>query len=66
MNVAAAVHGSCISRSKTRGPLAPADAANAAGAADARRLPDVESALVGDRAAGPALAMVGRSAPPDR
>ncbi len=48
------------------GPLAPADAANAAGAADARRLPDVESALVGDRAAGPALAMVGRSAPPDR
>jgi dipeptidyl aminopeptidase/acylaminoacyl peptidase len=44
------------------GPLSPAAAADAAAAVDARRLTDPEEALVGDRAAGSALAMVGRSA----
>ena len=40
---------------------APEAAADAAAAADARRLPEPETPLVGDRAAAPALAMVGRS-----
>jgi pimeloyl-ACP methyl ester carboxylesterase len=43
------------------GPLSPAAAADAAGDADARRLPDVEAELIGDRAADPAMALVGRS-----
>ena len=43
------------------GPLSPEAAADAAAATDARRLPEAEAALVGDRAAAPALAMVGRS-----
>lgn len=48
------------------GPLTVGAAADAAGAADARRLPDVESPLVGDRAAGPTMAMVGRSGARER
>ncbi len=47
------------------GPLSAEAAAAAAGSADARRLPDLESSLVGDRAAGSVLAMVGRSAAPE-
>ena len=43
------------------GPLSPEAAADAAGAIDARRLPEPETELIGDRAAAPALAMVGRS-----
>ncbi len=43
------------------GPLSPEAAADAAATTDARRLPEAEAALVGDRAAAPALAMVGRS-----
>ena len=43
------------------GPLSPAAAAEAAAAVDARRLPEPEEELVGDRAASPGLAMVGRS-----
>ncbi len=43
------------------GPLAPEAAGEAAAAADARRLPEPEEPLVGDRAVSPALAMVGRS-----
>jgi pimeloyl-ACP methyl ester carboxylesterase len=48
------------------GPLTVGAAVDAAGAADARRLPDVESPLVGDRAAGPTMAMVGRSGARER
>jgi len=43
------------------GPLDPEAAADAAAAVDARRLPEPETVLVGDRAASPALAMVGRT-----
>ena len=43
------------------GPLTPEVAADAAAGADARRLPDAETALVGDRAADSARALVGRS-----
>jgi len=43
------------------GPLTSAAAGDAAAAADARRLPEPEAPLVGDRASSPALAMVGRS-----
>jgi len=48
------------------GSLDPAEAAEAAAAADVRRLPDPETSLVGDRTAGSALAMVGRSSVQDR
>lgn len=43
------------------GPLSPDAAADAAAAVDARRLPEPEADVVGDRAAAPARAMVGRS-----
>jgi pimeloyl-ACP methyl ester carboxylesterase len=43
------------------GPLSPDAAADAAAAVDARRLPEPEAEIVGDRAAAPARAMVGRS-----
>lgn len=43
------------------GPLSPEAAADAAAAVDARRLPEPESALVGDRATDAGRAMVGRS-----
>ena len=45
------------------GPLSPEGAAEAAAAVDARRLPEPEAEIVGDRAAGPAGAMLGRSSP---
>jgi hypothetical protein len=44
------------------GPLSPAAAADAAAAVDARRLPEPEAALIGDRATEAGRAMVGRSA----
>lgn len=43
------------------GPLSPSEAADRAAAADARRLPEPEPALVGDRAANRAMAMVSRT-----
>ena len=43
------------------GPLSPEAAADAAAAVDARRLPEPETALVGDRATDAGRAMVGRS-----
>ena len=46
------------------GPLSPEAAADAAAATDARRLPEPETSLVGDRAAAPGRAMAGRSAAP--
>lgn len=45
------------------GPLDPAAAGDAAAAADARRLPEPEEPLVGERAASPARALVGRTSP---
>ncbi len=47
------------------GPLTPEAAAAAAEAVEARRLPEPEESLVGDRAAAPGLAMVGRSSRPE-
>jgi pimeloyl-ACP methyl ester carboxylesterase len=44
------------------GPLSPEDAAEAAAAADARRLPEVETTLARDRDADAVLALLGRSA----
>jgi pimeloyl-ACP methyl ester carboxylesterase len=44
------------------GPLRPDVAADAAAAADSRRLPEPETPLVGTRAADPALALIGRAA----
>ena len=44
------------------GPLSPAAAADAAAGAAARRLPEAEQPLVGDRAEGSVMAMAGRSA----
>ena len=49
-----------VSHAQLGGPLSPGAAADAAAAVDARRLPEPEEDLVGDRAAGPALALVGR------
>lgn len=43
------------------GPMAPDAAAEAAAAVDARRLPEADAELLGDRVAAPARAMVGRS-----
>jgi pimeloyl-ACP methyl ester carboxylesterase len=48
------------------GPHSPAEAADLAAAADARRLPEAEPSLVGDRAANPARALVSRSTTSDR
>jgi hypothetical protein len=45
------------------GPLSPAAAADAAAAVNARRLPEPEAEIVGDRTAAPARAMLGRSSP---
>ncbi len=48
------------------GPLSPDEAGAWAAAADARRLPDPEEPLVGDRAEHSAMAMISRSSGPDR
>jgi dipeptidyl aminopeptidase/acylaminoacyl peptidase len=48
------------------GPHSPAEAADLAAAADARRLPERERSLVGDRAANPARALMSRSTMSDR